>query len=567
MADRYNRPDAGISDWHIPLNENFARLAVDVEHRDIEANSGNYEPRAGAKFFATDTGAVYVGDGEVWKSTNTSSIYDSSGRYLGRLTGSADASTVQDAIADRTRRASVVLPNPGFALDWDRQVDLPADDPGFCLGTMGLPRLTIPSEFSGNSAIHKPSSTATIQSVTGYRIGGVRINDLYGELSWGITLDDVKESIIQPSVFHDTPGIRIRGTNHYSNQNLILKPYIRSARGPGILLENTLGGSRADQNWVFAPHFNDKGNGTETAYRDEANDNSWLFTRGEFAREFHVFDNASGYYVTEGDWDRTHDARFSVREIGDSEGNITIRHPNRYEKMRLVGNNTVISGSGDSFGNGSINPSPVDILDGLKRATTAHSLAALGLRDNSTGGSVSLHSTFYNHPFIRLETGSTAGNTAVMDLGDGALKTQSFPKVAFAMDQRDTQADTSGVVVRLGCVSDLDNRVELIYDPTNELGGHTSGNWWFELVTGGKTRAQVDMGVGPSGDQSYAFNREDAGGNDVWSAAVDRKNLATGSTGGTDVGKGTWRWYLKTLESDDKCWDIHDKYGMRFYRF
>lgn len=62
----YETPQEGTTDWHIPLNRNFERLDTDIEIRDVEANRGDYEPKPGAKFFATDTGAIYVGDGDSW---------------------------------------------------------------------------------------------------------------------------------------------------------------------------------------------------------------------------------------------------------------------------------------------------------------------------------------------------------------------------------------------------------------------------------------------------------------------------------------------------------------------
>jgi hypothetical protein len=63
---RYNTPSEGTLDWHVPLNENFDRLDRDVELRDLESNMSNYDPAAGAKLMATDTGAVYTGDGTSW---------------------------------------------------------------------------------------------------------------------------------------------------------------------------------------------------------------------------------------------------------------------------------------------------------------------------------------------------------------------------------------------------------------------------------------------------------------------------------------------------------------------
>lgn len=64
--NRYNTPDEGTLDWHIPLNENFEKLDRDVEIRDAEANLGEYTPTIGAKFLATDSGAIYTSDGSSW---------------------------------------------------------------------------------------------------------------------------------------------------------------------------------------------------------------------------------------------------------------------------------------------------------------------------------------------------------------------------------------------------------------------------------------------------------------------------------------------------------------------
>ena len=62
----YNTPKEGVEDWHIPLNENFSRLDTDVEIRGPESNKEEYEPKAGAKYEATDSGAIYYGSGTDW---------------------------------------------------------------------------------------------------------------------------------------------------------------------------------------------------------------------------------------------------------------------------------------------------------------------------------------------------------------------------------------------------------------------------------------------------------------------------------------------------------------------
>lgn len=62
----YNIPSEGTTDWHIPLNENFEQLDIDVEIRGPESNKGNHEPTIGSKYEATDSGAIYYGNGDVW---------------------------------------------------------------------------------------------------------------------------------------------------------------------------------------------------------------------------------------------------------------------------------------------------------------------------------------------------------------------------------------------------------------------------------------------------------------------------------------------------------------------
>jgi hypothetical protein len=66
MSERYTTPAEGSLDWHVPLNKNFERLATDVEFRDAESNRDQYQPSERAKFLSTDTGAIYIGDGNQW---------------------------------------------------------------------------------------------------------------------------------------------------------------------------------------------------------------------------------------------------------------------------------------------------------------------------------------------------------------------------------------------------------------------------------------------------------------------------------------------------------------------
>jgi hypothetical protein len=83
----YNVPEEGEQDWHRPLNENFEAYDTDIEVRDETANLDSYEPAAGAKFLATDTGVVYVGDGSDWLAMFQAGRYTppSSGEDAGGL--------------------------------------------------------------------------------------------------------------------------------------------------------------------------------------------------------------------------------------------------------------------------------------------------------------------------------------------------------------------------------------------------------------------------------------------------------------------------------------------------
>lgn len=67
----YNTPDRGTENWDAPINENFERLDTGVEIRDQDGNRGQYDPKKGAKFLATDTNRVYLGDGSGWQYLTT----------------------------------------------------------------------------------------------------------------------------------------------------------------------------------------------------------------------------------------------------------------------------------------------------------------------------------------------------------------------------------------------------------------------------------------------------------------------------------------------------------------
>lgn len=112
----YNVPNEGASDWHVPLNENFEALERDVEIRDTAANRSNYEPTSGARFLATDTGEVSLGDGSNWQPiattgpeptleaiTAASSVLD----LVGGLTVSPDSNTAHGVRSETSTPSGV----------------------------------------------------------------------------------------------------------------------------------------------------------------------------------------------------------------------------------------------------------------------------------------------------------------------------------------------------------------------------------------------------------------------------------------------------------------------------
>lgn len=119
----YRTPNRGASDWHKPLNENFNKIDTDVEIRDVESNRGDYTPENGAKFLATDTGAVFIGNGDSWSELGSllTRTADSSLEHAGEQTAKAiithDGQTPgDDAYTVHTRKEKVTAGTAGKAM-------------------------------------------------------------------------------------------------------------------------------------------------------------------------------------------------------------------------------------------------------------------------------------------------------------------------------------------------------------------------------------------------------------------------------------------------------------------
>ena len=62
----YTVPTTGDGDYDSTFDTYFTDVDSDIPIKDTDANKSNYTPKDGATFIATDTGAVYNGDGSTW---------------------------------------------------------------------------------------------------------------------------------------------------------------------------------------------------------------------------------------------------------------------------------------------------------------------------------------------------------------------------------------------------------------------------------------------------------------------------------------------------------------------
>jgi hypothetical protein len=148
----YQTPEQGSLDWHVPLNDNFQKIDVDVEVRDVESAMDTFQPKAGAKFLAIDTGRRFIGDGDKWNELP----YPQEERYLlveatpgdvdYQLTVSGDArlgpladpdAGLPDTISEDPDGNSVITGNLGRG-----------DDDFYCTGTLVDAIATDPSALA-----------------------------------------------------------------------------------------------------------------------------------------------------------------------------------------------------------------------------------------------------------------------------------------------------------------------------------------------------------------------------------------------------------------------------------
>jgi len=70
----FNVPETGDADYADTFAQYFDSVDNAIEIRDTENNISNYEPQEGAKFTATDSGVIYIGDGSSWTQITSTGI-------------------------------------------------------------------------------------------------------------------------------------------------------------------------------------------------------------------------------------------------------------------------------------------------------------------------------------------------------------------------------------------------------------------------------------------------------------------------------------------------------------
>ena len=196
----YNTPEKGSADWHVPLNENFAKLDTDIEVRDVESNRNEYTPKDGAKFFATDTGTVYIGDGDQWQRVHQESSGGGSaaiGTPFGASIVDPNASdfgpALQDAVANSSTGTVVIPPTT-----WDASSTAVLDEPVTLHVLGGTP---FPGESTGPQ-VTKQADIPIIEANQPFNTTG-------GILHLSSDVDDSTAGIIS----HNRPDITVTGDN------------------------------------------------------------------------------------------------------------------------------------------------------------------------------------------------------------------------------------------------------------------------------------------------------------------------------------------------------------------
>jgi len=116
-------------DYVATFHEFFDQLDTAVEIRDTDSNKTQYEPQDGGKYVATDTGKLYLGDGNSWNHVSTlrleEDIHDITGQMAGTALSHDDSgdtlNVVQEQIEDWV--GSLVVGGTNVTVSYDDNGD------------------------------------------------------------------------------------------------------------------------------------------------------------------------------------------------------------------------------------------------------------------------------------------------------------------------------------------------------------------------------------------------------------------------------------------------------------
>jgi len=106
---RYNQPTEGTTDWHVPLNENFADLGTEVINEvetfaDLPDPTGKTSSRGvSRKYLVRESQTIYRDAGETWEAIAGSG--GSNGTFGIQLHGSGDTGSPRGGLAGEIRSA------------------------------------------------------------------------------------------------------------------------------------------------------------------------------------------------------------------------------------------------------------------------------------------------------------------------------------------------------------------------------------------------------------------------------------------------------------------------------
>lgn len=207
----YNTPEEGEKNWHAPLNENFRRIDRDIEIRDEENNRKDYTPKSGAKYFSTDSGSIYIGDGNSWnkisyagQSSEFSSLDVSvlnKTVYAGEQSGDDLSEKLRNSLdtLDRGGRIVVTPPDNGKEWTWASPVSIdPTDYDGLLLQIDAKIQVTHSSGFTIKLDSNGDINTQLEGSIIELR-GGTFDAAQSGDIDGFLRMRDITGATIKPT--------------------------------------------------------------------------------------------------------------------------------------------------------------------------------------------------------------------------------------------------------------------------------------------------------------------------------------------------------------------------------